>query len=119
MVLYWVLDTDEPDNCNDELAGEYGVEYELVEDHPQGAVVLHGCECICVCPIQSDPEVKGTTNYVDNPPNSLETKKPIDNCTPHTGAVPDVEKAEIEDHIDDNLACKERKHCKLTYKGRQ
>ena len=119
MVLYGVLDTDEPDNCNDELAGDYGVVHGLVEDHPQGAVVLHGGEGICVCSIKSDQEVKGTTDHVYNPPNPLEAEKPVNNGPPLTGAVPDIEEADIEDHIDDNLACKKRKHRKLTDKGRK
>ena len=53
MILNRIFYTDEPDDCNDELAAHDGVEHWLVKDHPRGAVISHGNQYKCILPIES------------------------------------------------------------------
>ena len=122
MILNWIHNTGVSDYCNCHLTCHDGIEHRLVDYHPARAVVFHFHfpynVCKCGRSIQSYPTVNRRPNHIQNPPNSLEERKFVNNSVPFTGAVPDPDQPNIQIYIDCNLDYKYWEHRILADKYR-
>ena len=113
VILYRVLDTQEPDHRHGQVGGVEDVDQHLVEEHPERAV-CRSREEVEGWFIQSNKIVSETSEEVKNTTKSLDTNDLVNNSVPLPQLVPHEEKVDVHWDVEQGLHSQDGEQCVLT-----